>query len=259
MRDAVAVEARKARRSRLPVVTAVAFAVVAAVGALFMFILADPQRARELGLLGAKAQLAGGTADWPGYFALLAQISAVAGVMIFGVVQIWIFGREFADHTAKDLLALPTPRGTIVAAKFVVSAVWSLVLALELYTLGLVFGALLGLPRWSAGTAWLALGRLLVTAGMTWLLVCVLGFAASAGRGYLAAVGVMFVIVFCAQIVAALGYGHLFPWSVPGIYSGLAGADKPSVGFVGFALVGVVGCAGIGATLWWWRAADQAR
>ena len=92
---------------------------------------------------------------------------------------------------------------------------------------------------------------------MTWLVVTVLAFAASVGRGYLAAVGVLFALVFVAQIVAALGFGHLFPFSVPGVFSGLGGPDRPTVGPVGFALVAVVGAAGIGATLLWWRNADQ--
>jgi ABC-2 type transport system permease protein len=94
---------------------------------------------------------------------------------------------------------------------------------------------------------------------MTWLLVSVLALAASAWRGYLAAVGVMFVIVFLAQILAALGYGHLFPWSVPAILSGLSGSDRPAVGVVGYALVATVGAAGIVATMLWWRNADQNR
>ena len=102
-----------------------------------MFILQDPQRARSLGLLGAKAQLAGGTADWPGYFALLAQTTAVGGTVIFGVILIWIFGREFSDHTAKDLLALPTSRAAIVIAKFAVTGLWCGLLAVEAYLLGL--------------------------------------------------------------------------------------------------------------------------
>ncbi|MEV0143917.1 MULTISPECIES: ABC transporter permease [unclassified Nonomuraea] len=38
------------------------------------------------------------------------------------MIAIWLFGREFSDHTAKDLLALPTSRTAIVAAKFVVAA-----------------------------------------------------------------------------------------------------------------------------------------
>jgi ABC-2 type transport system permease protein len=257
MRDAIAVEARKARRSRLPGLTAVAFLIAAAVGGLFMFILADPDRARSLGLLGAKAQLAGGVADWPGYFALLAQTTAVGGALIFGIILIWIFGREFSDRTAKDLLALPTPRTVIAGAKFAVTGVWCLLLAAETYLLGLAIGALLRLPNWSAAAAWLGLGRLLATAVMAWLLMSVLAFAASAGRGYLAAVGVMFVLVFLAQIIAALGYGHVFPWSVPGIYSGIAGEDRPAVGVIGFIGVAVAGCAGIAATLWWWRDADQ--
>ena len=42
-----------------------------------MFVLQSPERARSLGLLGAKAQFAGGTADWAGYFAFVAQIAAL--------------------------------------------------------------------------------------------------------------------------------------------------------------------------------------
>ena len=94
---------------------------------------------------------------------------------------------------------------------------------------------------------------------MTWLLVSALALAASAGRGYLAAVGVMFLILFLAQIVAALGYGHIFPWSVPGVLSGLSGGDRPTVGVLGYALVAIVGAAGIVATMLWWRNADQSR
>jgi ABC-2 type transport system permease protein len=259
MREAFAVEVLKLRRSPLPALTAAAFVVAAAVGGIFMFILADPARARKMGLLGSKAELAGGVADWPGFFALLAQLTAVGGVGIFGVLMVWMFGREFSDRTAKDLLALPTPRTTIVAAKFLVSGLWCVVLAAEAYALGLVIGAALRLPHWSAATALHGLTRLAVTAALTWLLLSALALAASAGRGYLAAIGVLFVMLLSAQVVAALGYGHIFPWSVPAIYSGLAGPGKPSVGILGFALVGVVGVAGIAATLWWWRDADQPR
>jgi ABC-2 type transport system permease protein len=259
MRDAIAVEALKARRSRLPWLSAAAFAVATAVGAMFMFILQDPDRARSMGLLGTKAALTGGTADWPGYFSLLAQTTAVGGTLIFGIILVWTFGREFSDHTAKDLLSLPTSRTAIVAAKFVVTGFWCLLLTGETFVLGLIAGAVLRLPSWSASAAGQGLGRLIITAVMSWLLVSILALAASVGRGYLPAVGVMFLMVFLAQIVAALGYGHVFPWSVPGVFSGLSGPDRSAVGPVGFVLVAVVGAAGIGATLAWWRNADQSQ
>jgi ABC-2 type transport system permease protein len=257
MRDALWAELVKVRRSRLSWVSVLAFTVAAGVGGLFMFILADPQRARRLGLLGAKAQLVNGTADWPTYFGLLAQTVAVGGSIIFGLIVIWTFGREFSDRTVKDLLALPTRRSTVVAAKFVVTGGWCLLLAVQTYLLGLAIGAALRLPGWSAGAAVRGLGVLLACAVMSVLLVAPFGLAASVGRGYLAAVGVMFAIIFVAQLVAALGYGRYFPWSVPAIFSGVAGPDQPGPAPVGYVLVVGVGAAGMAATAAWWSNADQ--
>ena len=48
------------------------------------------------------------SADWNSYFGILTQSIGVGGVLIFGFVASWIFGREYSDGTAKDLLALPT-------------------------------------------------------------------------------------------------------------------------------------------------------
>ncbi|GAA1287450.1 ABC transporter permease [Planotetraspora silvatica] len=259
MREALWAELLKVRRSRLPWLTALAFTIVAVVCGLFMFILQDPPRARALGLLGGKAQLSGASADWPGFLGLLAQAVGVGGFLVFGMTAIWLFGREFSDHTAKDLLALPTSRTAIVGAKFIIAAGWALVLAVQVVMLGLLVGALLGLPGWSAPTALSGIGRILVTAALTALLTAPLSLAASVGRGYLAAVGAMFVVVFCAQVIAALGFGAYFPWSVPGLYAGIAGPDQDPPGAPGFLLVLATSTAGILATAIWWRRADHNR
>jgi len=219
-------ELLKVRRSLVPWVTVAAFTVAGVVGGFFMFVLQNPERARSLGLLGAKAQLAVGTADWAGYFAFIAQIAAVGGLLVFGMVIIWLFGREFSDRTAKDLLALPTARGAVVAAKLIVAIGWCLLLTAQLIVLSLLLGALLGLPGWSAETAWHGLGSVFATTVLTVALATTYGLAASIGRGYLAAVGVMFVSLFAAQVIAALGFGAWFPWSVPSLLSGVAGPDQ---------------------------------
>lgn len=257
MADALWAELMKVRRSRLPLLTVLTFTVAAAVGGLFMFILADPARARALGLVGAKSQLVDGVADWPTYFGLLAQTVAVGGIVIFGLVVIWTFGREFSQRTVMDLLALPTSRGAVVLAKFVVTSVWCLLLAIQTYLLGLAIGAGLRLPGWSTQTARHGFTTLLATAAMTVLVVAPFALAASAGRGYLAAVGVMLGAVFAAQVVALLGYGQYFPWSVPALYSGTTGAGRAPPGVPSYALVIGVGLAGVAATVAWWRGADQ--
>lgn len=259
LRAALWAETLKLRRSVVPAVTVVAFAVAAAAGGLFMFILQDPERARAMGLLGTKAALATETADWPSYFGMLSQTVAVGGLLIFGLVMVWTFGREFSDRTVNDLLALPTTRTAIVVAKFVVTALWCLVLGVLVSLFGLGIGALLGLPGWSGPTAAGGIGTVLAAALMAVLLTTPFGLAASIGRGYLVAVGVMFVVVFLSQIIAALGYGHLFPWSVPALFSGVAGEDRAMPGLLGYGLVALTGTAGAVATAIWWTTTDQTR
>ncbi|MEU0528990.1 ABC transporter permease [Amycolatopsis tolypomycina] len=258
MNAALWAEFLKARRSRLPWVTVLAFTIAAAFGGLIMFILQDLGRARALGLLGTKAAIAGGSADWPAYFTLLAQTVAVGGFLIFGLVVVWLFGREFGQGTAKDLLALPTARATIVAAKFAVTALWCLLLTLQTFVLGLAIGSAIGLTGWSPAVAGAGLAKLLLVATMTVVLTTPLALAASAGRGYLAAVGVMFAVMFLSQVIALLGYGAFFPWSVPALFTGLAGPEHAGPGPIGYGLVGLTGVAGAFGTGLWWRYAEQA-
>lgn len=259
MREALWAELLKVRRSRLPWITALAFTIAALVCGMFMFILADPARARAFGLLGGKAQLSGASADWPGHLALLAQAVAVGGLGIYGLIAVWLFGREFSDHTATDLLALPTSRTAVVAAKFAIAALWALLLALLLAGLGLLIGTLLALPGWSAPTAIEGVTRIVAAAALAALTTTPLALAASVGRGYLAAVGVLFAIIFAAQVIAVLGYGAVFPWSVPALYVGLAGPGQDPPGLAGLLLVLATGAAGVVATALWWNRADHTR
>lgn len=252
-------ELLKVRRSLVPWVTLIAFSVAALVGGLFMFVLLDPDRARSLGLLGTKAQLAGGNADWAGYLALVAQIVGIGGLLLFGMVVIWLFGREFSDRTAKDLLALPTSRAAIVWAKLLVAVGWCLTLTLYLAAASLGLGALIGLPGWSAEVLADGLGTLLGTAVLTIALALGYGLVACLGRGYLPAVGAMFASLFAAQVVGALGFGAWFPWSVPGLLSGAGGPEQAAPGVPGIVGVLLVGAFTVVATLLWWERADHAR
>lgn len=257
LRAAVWAEALKARRSRMPLVTAMGFCLAPLMGGFFMVVLEDPARARRLGLIGAKAQLVAGTADWPTYLGVLAQATAVGGVLLFGLATVWVFGREYSHRTVTDLLALPTSRVSIVAAKFLVVVVWSAGLVAMMFALGLVVGSLVGLPGWSVGLALRGFGIVAATGGLTVLLISLLAFAASAGRGYLPAIGVMSLMVFLAQVVAAAGWGAYFPWSVPALYSGIAGRDVQDLGSVSYVLVAMAGLVGVLGTFAWWRLADQ--
>src|SRR5512145_2327188 len=133
--SALWVETLKLRRSKVPLFTLIGFSMAPLFGGLFMIILKDPEAARSMGLISTKAQLAAGTAEWATLFNMLAQATAVGGAIVFGIFTAWLFGREFSDHTVKELLALPTSREAIVGAKFVVVAGWTFGLSLLIFGL----------------------------------------------------------------------------------------------------------------------------
>jgi ABC-2 type transport system permease protein len=258
-RAALWAELLKARRSRVPWLTALGFSLAPLVDGLFMVILQDPERAAAMGLISAKAQLTVGVADWPTFLGVLAQATAVGGTVLFSLVTAWIFGREFSDRTAKELLATPTPRAAIVAAKFALVAAWGIALVALILALGLLVGAAVGLPGWSSAVARQGLSDVAVTTLLVLGLMPPVALLASAGRGYLPPLGWALLTLFLAQILAALGWGAWFPWSVPPLFSGMAGPRAGQLGAHSYLLVALTAAAGLASTLAWWQRADQTR
>jgi ABC-2 type transport system permease protein len=132
-KSALWTEMLKMVRSKVPLFTAIGFSIVPLVGGLFMIILKEPEAAKSMGLISTKAQLMVGVANWPAFFNIIAQAVAVGGAILFAIVTAWTFGREFSDHTSKELLSLPTSRETIIGAKFIIIAVWTLTLSLFVF------------------------------------------------------------------------------------------------------------------------------
>ena len=252
-------ETLKLRRSSVPLFTALGFSIAPLMGGLFMIILKDPAAARSMGLISAKAQLTAGTADWPTFFNILAQAVAVGGAILFAIVTAWAFGREFSDRTVKELLALPTSREAIVAAKFVVVAAWTFILSQLVFLIGLIVGNLVVIPGWSQDLLRSATVDVLGSAALTIALLPFVALLASIGRGYLPPFGWTILTVALAQIMAITGWGDWFPWSVPALFGGVAGPRADLVGWHSYLVVMLASILGLIATFYWWRRADQTR
>jgi ABC-2 type transport system permease protein len=253
------VELLKARRSRAPWVTALAFAIFPFIGGFFMIVIRDPELARSLGMISVKAQIVAGTVDWPAYLGFLTMATTMGGFILFGLICSWVFGREYADHTIKDLLALPTARSAIALAKFLLVILWAAGLTVLTFLIGLGVGVAIALPPASADAFWQGGLTMAVAAGMTILLILPMALAASAGHGYLASVGALILAMALSQIIIVTGYGEFFPWSVPALYTGMVGPELAQLGWFSYAGVILTGVAGVFGTLAWWELADQAR
>jgi ABC-2 type transport system permease protein len=254
---AITTEFLKARHSRVPWGIAAGFSFAPLVGGLFMVILKDPAAARSLGLLGTKAQLTAGTADWPTFLNLIGQAVVVGGAILYAFLTAWVFGREFADRTVRGLLASPTSRRTIVVAKYLVIATWGLAVSAWVIALGLAIGAVVGLPGWSADDALRTLAGIGLGAALTIGLQTATAFFAGVGRGYLAPLAWAVSTIVASQVLAVLGWGAWFPWSVPALRAGAGGPDVEPVTLGGVMLVVLAILAGVVATIAWWERADQ--
>ena len=127
MRPAMWAEAVKLSRSTVGRVGSAAVLVGIAVLSGAMLLAAASGDPQLLAKLGPAA-----TRDWAGFLLAAAQITSAGGLLGFGVVLSWIFGREFGDGTITGLFALPVRRSTIALAKLLVYAIWAVTVSVGL-------------------------------------------------------------------------------------------------------------------------------
>ena len=252
-------ERLKARRSKVPWLAGAGFMILPLVSGLFMVILKDPVRAKDLGLISMKAQLTGGTADWQSFFGMLTMGTGIAGLIIFSLITTWIFGREFADQTLKELLALPTPRWAIVAAKLLLSLLMPLGMTIIAFVLALGIGVWVDIPGYSPELLRESSMTLFQIAALTVMLMPMVAFIASIGRGYLPPTGWTFLTLAFSQIATVMGWGEWFPWAVPSLLSEFSGTAHQPLSLDSFLVVLFTFLLGTVATLLWWQRADHAK
>lgn len=239
--------------------TFIAFALAPLMGGAFIMIIQDPEAVAQGGGLVAKAKAMKIEANWKSYIDLLTQSVGVGGVLAFGFVASWLFGREYSDGTAKDLLALPTSRTKILNAKFIIYIIWCVALVVSNLLIGLLIGTILQLPTTETNVLFPLLADYFITTFLSILIGVPIAFFALLGKGYLAPLGFVALTLVLAQVIAAIGYGSYFPWSIPGLYSGAGGAYKMLLDKYSYSILILTCIAGYFTTITYWKTADQTK
>jgi ABC-type transport system involved in multi-copper enzyme maturation permease subunit len=250
------IELRKAIRSRMPLWTTLGSLFMPLGMALLIFLARNPEISRRLGLVSAKANMiAYAATDWASYLVLFAEVISAGGFFFFILAISWVFGREFADGTLKDMLAVPVQRSSILLAKFIVVTAWSAVMAILILLFGLIMGVIIQLP---GGSPSVILNGVIVAAITSCLVIMVvLPFAlfASLGRGYMLPMAMAVLALIMANLVMAVGWGDYFPWAVPLLYV----QGKSALTMTSYWIVIFTCLAGMISTYLWWKYADQNR
>lgn len=255
---AIFAELIKNKHAPIKWVSFAAFALAPLFGGVFVLLIKDNGLQGLSGAFQAKAAMLSFEANWGSYLGLLSQAAGIGGVLIFGFIASWLFGREYTENTAKDLLALPVSRAKILNAKFFYYVAWALTLAVSNLLLGLLIGAALGLEGWSTAVLAESLKIYFVTSLLALLANTPVAFFALWGKGYLVPLGGVIILLVLAQIIAAMGLGIYFPWAIPGIFAGSGGEElKMKLNEMSFAILLITGLLGYWASILWWRYSDQ--
>lgn len=245
-------------KSKIFLITMIASAFIPMMIALVVYVSIHPELVSGSSILSAKASMLKAI-NWAGYMGLMNQMIAILGIIGFGFITSWVFGREYIDHTLKDMLSLPISRITIVLSKSAVILMWSLLLTALLFAFSIIGGILIRMPGALHTELAVFASVFFKTAFFTFLLYTPIMMFASISRGYLLPLGVMIFVVMITQIVAAAlpGLARFIPWAVPALLSGAAGPQMQHIGFVGYILFFLTIITGFAGTCFWWILSDQ--
>jgi len=251
-------ETLKVRRTNIFPISIYFFIFIGVMMGLLMFLSMHPEIANRSATINMKTSFLGGS-DWTAFFNLLMQLILTLGVIGAGIITSWGFGREFSDRVGKDLLALPVTRSSIVVSKLIILFVWSILLSLIVLVAAMLTGLAVRIPGWIEGELFPFLKMYMVCAIFNALLITPVAFVASAGRGYMLPISFVILVIIVTQLlfVGVPGFSYWFPWALPALYSGVAGALVPPPGFFSYFIYTFTILAGLFGTIAWWRFADH--
>jgi hypothetical protein len=218
------------------------------------FIYKNPVLSQKLGLIGTKANLVIGEVSWASYLKLVKEAFAMGGFFIICLMISWVFGREFTDHTVKDLLAVPVPRFYILVGKLVTVAIWYAVVVAVSCPLSLLMGSIIQLPGLSVNLLLQECSIILYIALLNFLVMIPFAYFASEGHGVLLSFGIAIVAIILANLFLVIGYAEYFPWAIPGLFS-----QGTPLTTISLCTVWLTALFGLLATYLWWMRADQSR
>ncbi|GAB88744.1 ABC transporter permease [Gordonia rhizosphera] len=201
----------------------------------------DPRMLDKLGEAGERS--------WDGLLSGAAQITGAGGLLGFGVVLGWMFGREFVDGTITGLFGLPVSRAQIAAAKLIVYLAWAVLVSALIVGALIVGGLALGLGLPPTDTAG-GLARQFALGVMTALVALPVAWVATVGRSVLIGVVGAIGLVIAAQVATIGGAGGWFTVAAPALWALSEGDD---VSGLQLALLAPLLILVVGVTLHAWR------
>ncbi|WP_028559731.1 ABC transporter permease [Paenibacillus pinihumi] len=137
------------------------------------------------------------------------------GTLLYGVITAYLFHREYAEDTLKNLLTIPVPRIRLMVSKLLLLFLWMLMLTLFSWSLVLLLGLLAGYEGLSIGVVTDSIQQFLIGGALLFLMTTPTMFVTLLFKNYVPTIIFTAAITMGNVALANSEYRVLFPWSIP--------------------------------------------
>ncbi len=191
------------------------------------------------------------------------NMSTWYGILLFGLLTAFIFGREYAEGVAPNALTVPMRREFFVLAKLVILAAWIFALAVLSVIAQGVWASALGHTGFDWSSVWPAFGDTFQVALLIYCTLPAVAFVAVASRGVFAPM-IFSALGFSAGMIGSVaGWREWLPWAMPAAIGGsflepLGASVSVSLGIGSWVIAAGVFVLGLLALIWHVDRADVA-
>lgn len=137
----------------------------------------------------------------------------LSGTLLYGVITAYLFNREYAEDTLKNLLTIPVSRTSLLFSKLLMLLIWILALTLVSWGLTFVFGLIGGFDGLTIDVILYSLGRYLIGAVLLFLLSTPSVFITFWFKNYVPTIIFTAIVTMVNVALVDKKYSALFPWS----------------------------------------------
>ncbi|WP_268489233.1 ABC transporter permease [Bacillus paralicheniformis] len=140
-------------------------------------------------------------------------IVLLIGVPLYGVITSYLFNREYAESTLKNLLTIPVSRISLIVSKLVLLLIWIMMLTLIAWVLTLLFGLIGQFEGLSSAVLIDGFQQFMIGGALLFFLVSPIIFVTLLFKNYVPTIIFTIIISMVSIMVYGTEYSALLPWS----------------------------------------------
>lgn len=135
------------------------------------------------------------------------------GVLLYGVITAYLFNREYAENTLKNLLTIPVSKSSLIVSKLILLLVWIMILTLVSWGLTSIFGVIGPFDDFSFQFMTRFLWEFVIGGFMLFLLSTPVIFITLLFKDYVPTIVFTIGITMVNVLISNSEYSVLYPWS----------------------------------------------